>query len=280
MAIDLSVDVPVINNRSELKQWLKPMYIISDYMSDYDTYKKFQQKMYNLIKGCFVIKECREYPVRFKFNKRDSETYELQLRHFVVNLIVWYPFIELNDIDVLNKSFILDCFNDIPAIETYINEKLISTLREYHVKSTKVNYAISEVLYNLRKISEDFSIILGLNFSAPTFIDMYNNNPEIKELMECTFEENMQPHEIEQKLQEYEDKEIGIFKNTKDNPIGTILRAQTGIKLKQLREFTISEGLKPTLTGETIPIPIQNSTMLRGLDRPSYLFIDAMGARK
>ena len=46
---------------------------------------------------------------------------------------------------------------------------------------------------------------------------------------------------------------------------------------KQFAEFTISEGLKPSLEGVTIPKPIENSTMLRGLDRPSYLYIDAMG---
>ena len=47
--------------------------------------------------------------------------------------------------------------------------------------------------------------------------------------------------------------------------------------MKQLAEFTISEGLKPSLEGVTIPMPIENSTLLRGLDRPSYLYIDATG---
>jgi hypothetical protein len=50
--------------------------------------------------------------------------------------------------------------------------------------------------------------------------------------------------------------------------------------LKQFTEFTISEGLKPSLEGVTIPEPIENSTLLRGLDRPSYLYIDATGSRK
>ena len=50
--------------------------------------------------------------------------------------------------------------------------------------------------------------------------------------------------------------------------------------MKQFAEFTISEGLKPSLEGVTIPIPIENSTLLRGLDRPSYLYIDATGARE
>ena len=72
--VNLLKDVPVINNRKELKQWLRPMYIISDYLSDYDTYRAFHQKLYNLIKGCFVIKECREYPIKFKFYKEDKET--------------------------------------------------------------------------------------------------------------------------------------------------------------------------------------------------------------
>ena len=177
--VNLLKDVPVINNRKELKQWLRPMYIISDYLSDYDTYRTFHQKLYNLIKGCFVIKECREYPIKFKFYKEDKETYSLEFRHFIINTIVWYPFVELNDIHVLDKSFILDCYNDIPDIEEkYINNKLIATLRDYHVKSTKVNLAISEVLYGLRQISIDFSLILGLNFDMPMFIDLYNSARE------------------------------------------------------------------------------------------------------
>ena len=47
--------------------------------------------------------------------------------------------------------------------------------------------------------------------------------------------------------------------------------------MKQFTEFTVSEGLKPSLEGITIPLPIENSTLLRGLDRPSYLYIDATG---
>ena len=52
------------------------------------------------------------------------------------------------------------------------------------------------------------------------------------------------------------------------------------IYLKQLSEFAISEGLKPDLTGQTIPIPIQNSTLIRGADTPSYHYIDATASRK
>lgn len=277
---DITNTIPFINNRKELKQYLRPLYIISDYTTDYDTYAEFQTRLFNVIKGCFVIRECREFPIKFKFYKEELETHEMQFRHFVINTILWKPFVELHDLKVLNKDYIMDCMHDIPNIDKYINLKLISTMRDYHLKSTDINYAVSDVLHNLRKISEDFSIILNLNFSAETFIDMYNNIPGIKELMECKFDSSMQPHEIETKLQEYENTLISTLESYDDNPLGVLLRAKTGVKKKQLREFTISEGLKPTIDGRTIPVPISNSTILRGLDRPSYIYTDATGARK
>ena len=277
---NLLEDVPYIHNTDELKMWLRPLYVLDSYLCDYDTYNDFMTKTMNILKGCYPIKECREYPIHFKFNAKDKKEYVLEFRHFCINMILWYPFVELSGLNVLDESFILDCKTQIPRIEDYINYKLITVLRDYHVKSTTINYAISEVLYNLRKISIDFSLILGLNFSACTFFDIYNDNEEIRDIMEVTFPENMQPHEIEQELQELQDRSIDIYTSIPDNPIGVILNVGAGIKTKQFAEFTISEGLKPSLEGVTIPKPIENSTLLRGLDRPSYLYLDATGARK
>ena len=48
--------------------------------------------------------------------------------------------------------------------------------------------------------------------------------------------------------------------------------------MKQLAEFTIADGLKPSIEGVTIAKPIENSTLLKGLDRPSYLYISAVEA--
>ena len=277
---NLETDVPFIHNTKELSYWIKPLYIINDILVDCKTYESTMAKIVNLLRGCFDVRECREYPIKFKFNKKDTEVHTLEFRHFLVNMILWYPFIELYGLDVLNKDFILNCKTDIPAIEDYINYKLITVLRDYHVKSTNINYSISEVLYNLRMISIDYSIILGLNFSLNTFLDLYEKNDEIRDIMEVTFDESMQPYEIEETIDRLQNREIEIFKNDPTNPIGVILTANTGIKHKQLAEFTISGGLIPSLEGVTISKPIENSTLLKGLDRPSYLYISAIGSRK
>lgn len=277
---NLTTDVPYIHNTNELEQWLRPLYILNTKMTSYEEYETFLAQIMNLLRGSYTIRECREYPIRFKFRPKETKEHVLQLRHFAINLIIWNPFVELNDLDVLNEDFILDCEHDIPNIEDYINYKLITVLREYHVKSTTINYRISDVLYNLRRLSIDFSIIMGLNFNATSFFDMYQKNDEIRDIMEVTFDPSLQPHEIEQQLSELQDREIAIYKKDPGNPIGVLLNANTGIKHKQFAEFTISEGLKPSLEGVTIPEPIENSTLLKGLDRPSYLYIDATGARK
>lgn len=281
MAKEYLETVPVIRNRAELEMiYLKPLYILSDYMVDHETYDAFHDTIYNIVKGCFTIHSCREYPVKFKFNTHEKEIYTVQLRHFIVLIKLWHPFVELNDLEVLDDSYIPDYETDIPGINEYINEKLIGTLRDYHIKSTTVNYNISETLHKLRQISGDFSLILGLNFSIPMFIDMYNQYPELREIMEHKFVDNMQPNEIESELHELESREIDFIKGLKDNHLGVVLRAKTGIKTKQLVEFSISEGLKPDLDGNTIPLVIENSTLIKGLDRPSYLYLDGLAARK
>ena len=277
---DLVTDVPVIHNREELAQWLRPLYIIDDILVDDDTYNSMRSCILNLVRGSFTIRACREYPIKFKFNKKDKEEYQLELRDFLINLILFEPFIELYGLNVLDKSYIFDCKTGIPNIENYINNKIILTLKDYQVKNTYLNIRISNVIYNLRMISVDFSQILGLNFNIFTFADMYSSNTEIRDIMETKFDESLQPYEIEAQLKELQNREMQIYKDLPDNELGAILRSATGVKPKQFTEFTIAGGLKPTIDGYTIPEVIQNSILIGGLDRPSYFYIDAGGANK
>ena len=277
---DLVTDIPVIHNREELAQWLRPLYIIDDILVDDDTYNNMRSCILNLVRGSFTIRACREYPIKFKFNKKDKEEYQLELRDFLINLILFEPFIELYGLNVLDKSYIFDCKTGIPNIENYINNKIILTLKDYQVKNTYLNIRISNVIYNLRMISVDFSQILGLNFNIFTFADMYSSNTEIRDIMETKFDESLQPYEIEAQLKELQNREMQIYKDLPDNELGAILRSATGVKPKQFTEFTIAGGLKPTIDGYTIPEVIQNSILIGGLDRPSYFYIDAGGANK
>lgn len=278
---ELENEVPSIKSVKELKPHLLSLYIVDDYMESKEKYEAFIDRIYNIIKGCFTIKECRTYPVKFKFYKEDTAVHTLELRMFLINLFAWYPFISLYGVpNILSKYFIISDPDDLITIEDYINYKIIVTLRNYNVKGTILNEYTAEVLHYMSSICLNFSIIMNLNFSYFTFKEIYDKNPKLRKIMECKFTEDMQPNDIEEFMDENQKTFIESLIADPTNPIGIILKCRTGIKDKQLTEFSIAQSLKPTLDGKIIPIPIENSTLIRGLDRPSYLYIDATGARK
>jgi len=276
--------IPVINTVSDLKDNLQDLYIIETILVSHSDYEVFFDGIYNVLKACFEKKECRTYPVNFKFYIKDTEIFTVELRHFVINLILWYPFIEVNDIKFLNKNFIMDGTRIIADpeydLDDWINYKVIMTLRNFNVKEKTINSAVGYVCAKLINISVDFSEIMNLGFSYFTFMNMYNKYPRIKEIMESTFDDSMQPRDIELTIDKYLKEEVDIYKNDPGNPIGLMFKANTGIKQKQFAEFTIAQGLKPTVDGNVITIPIENSTLIKGLDKPAYQYIDASAARK
>ena len=262
----------------DMKKFLKPIYIIEDYLLDESRYGDLEQTIRNLLRGCFHIKECREYPIEFKFYRKDKETHKLQIRRFLYNLYIWKPFCMLNEFHILDESYILS-EEEIPNVTEFLNEKILTTLQDYNIEQILINESISNVLYSLRSISLDFSDIMNLTFSDHDFIEMLND-PEYREIMELKIPEDMQPIEVEKLLSQYQQRLVRKLKQDKNNPVGIMLRAGTGVKEKQLAEYMIAMGLKPTLTGEVMPIPIETSSLLGGLNRPSYQYIDAIAARK
>ena len=271
-------EVPEIKSVADLKKYIRPLYIIDDYTRDQVTYMKFATEIRNITCGCFIHKECREYPVSFKFYPEDEKPIKVELRMFLYNVYIFYMMILLKGIKVMDESHLLQP-EQIPDLNDYMNEKVIGTLRECNVKQKRINYAVSTINSLLRSISLDFSDLMNLTFTEETFFEMYED-PEFRELMELKFPENAQPKEIENILDDAQHKLISKLTSIKDNPIGIILRAKTGMKHKQLVEYLVADGLKPSLTGELMPIAIENSSLIKGLDRPSYMYIGATAARK
>lgn len=269
--------IPRIKTVKELKEKISPMYVIDSYTSTREDYIQFKDRLMEIVCGCIGTKELREYPIKFKFYKDDKETHELQLRRFLYNVFLWYPLCELHGIKVADGNFIIS-EEQIPDINVFLFKTSISALQNYNVEQTVINRYAADVTYDLNNISLFFSFIMGLHYSDHTFISMY---PEYKDLMETTFSADMQPIEIEAGLNAVEKELVRRLKADKNNPLGIILRSKTGIKTKQLREFMIAVGLRPALTGdEVIPYPLNNSILINGLNSPSSMYIDALGARK
>lgn len=254
------------------------VFIIHDQMSSKKTYKNFIKEIFNYLRAGFEVKELRECPVYFKFNN-DSEIKSLQLRHFLTNLIFWEPLIALDSIDYLDDSFLVDPTKiSSRYIKSYIDEKIIVPYRK-KISNRKLNKVIHDLIFNLSRVSTDFNPILGLTMNIESFMTVANKNPRFNEIIRTKIDPNMQPSEIEEYLHKLTNEEIQILM-TEDNALRPMLRAGTGIKDKQLQEFSINQGLKPDLSGKTIPIPINSNLVVGGINSVSGYYIDALGGRK
>jgi len=270
--------VEAISSVVELKEKLKSIYIIDQYISlPQEDYINFVESIYDIVKGCIEHKDCREYQVTFKFHERDTEIFNMQLRHFLINLFVWYPFTLMPDL--LNSDCIFDAKNDITKVHDYINKTIIA-MTDRDIKNKEMNKAVSKVLEMLRSISLNFSDIMNLSINAHTFTEAYNNSDRMKEIFFAKFSQEDQPAVIEAKMRDMLEEEKQLFKDIPNNSIGIFLKAGEGIKPKQLQEFTSNCGMKPDINGNTVPVVINGSQLVTGLQKPSSMYLDATGARK
>lgn len=260
----------------------KELIVISEYASDPETYSTAIEEFYDYIKQGFEHRELRSCPVHFKFFDNTEETIKtLELRHLLTNMMLWQPLVLLDKYEEINDSYVFDCKHMTSGtLKDYYDNKIIIPFRRV-VKQKKLNMALDEMIYNLSRISTDFNIILGLSINTETFIELAKRNPRFNEIIRTMIDEGMQPNEIEAILNQLMLEEVEIIKN---DPVGNflqpILLTETGIRTKQLAEFSINGGLKPDLDGKTIPKPINANFIVRGLSNIPNYYIDSLGGRK
>ena len=270
------INILPIDVQNIINSFYDKMYIMEDEMDNEKKYKDFIEEFFEYLKAGYEHKQLRECLVHFKFHKDDVEIHSLQLRHFFTNLVFWEPLIVLDSVQYLDKTFIVNC-SQISSryIKNYIDNKIIIPYRN-KISNKKLNRITHDLIFNLGRISTEFNIILGLSMNVESFMNVANKNPRFNEIIRTKLDPKMQPSEIESHLHDLMKEEIQILMQ-EDNVLRPMLRSGTGIKDKQLSEFSINMGLKPSLEGSTIPIPINSNLMVGGLCSISGYYIDAIG---
>ena len=202
-----------IVDKKTLKPYIEKEYVIEDYMENYDAYKRFEEHMYNLIKACYEVRECRKYPITFRFYHSDTKVHKLPFASFILNMFVWSPMCEIKIPGVMNDDFIYDFENlTYKSYSNYINTMLVGTLRSYNVDARIMNRAMAEVISNMGLVPNDFALIIGTSLSLQPFLDAYDQSDRMKEIMTTKWPDGMQPAEIEAANENLMHEAIDIFK--------------------------------------------------------------------
>ena len=259
------------------------VFIIQDIFKDKKSYKELVTELYTYMLQGFERKEVRTHLVQFKFtNEPNEKIHTMQVRHFIVNLFLWFAFIRYGKIDELNSGQIFDCEETVTAKRLYnwINTHLIDPYQTTFDNNT-ISKALDDCIYLLSLIYIDFTLIMGLTIDMESFIEMAERYPKFNDLMHTKPLPGMQPSDIEDmmatKLNEYLDI---VLNQDKTNNIRPFLITGMGINKQQLSQLSIMGGLKPDIEGNVNPIPIDSNFIQGGLDSISNFYVDAQAGCK
>lgn len=252
--------------------------IIEDVLSDSRGYQLVLQNMIDIMKWGFEITEIRHRPVHFVFHNDKEEMQTLQMNNFISNLIVWYGFMDIERIDVLNKDYIIDFSkpNTTKLVVDYIEEKMFSIFEgDFHSK----NKLCDEIFHNIRAVSNAFCLLMGMSISMYDIWQAEKANPEISEIIFGKIDPKLQPVEIEAELNRRTDRLIELFTEV-DCDLKPLLVSGKNISKGQFREMFVKIALKSDINGITIPHLIDTNLVVGGLRKASHQYIEACSSRK
>ena len=253
--------------------------IIEDVLASKKNFNFIFQDLIDIMKYGFEKEEIRKRPIYYKFKKSEKKHRTMQLNHFISNLIFWNPLIEVDKVGLLDESWIFD-FSTFNAntLMSYINDKLLPI---YDTDFATQNVMVDELYHNIISISHAFCLLMGLGVSLYDLHQLELRDPEVMHLMRDPVDTSLEPHEVEEMLTERNKR---LIQKLIEDPIGNdykpFFATGTGLKEAQFREYVISIGFKADINGNTVPILIDNSFLLDGLTKPSFVYLNAISGRK
>lgn len=235
------------------------------------------QDILDIMKYGFERKEIRERTIWFKMHTDSEHKHQVQLRHLMVNLILWYAFVITDSTDILDDSYIFDPrMKALKDITNYMDNKILPVIDSD--MPTK-GYVIDRINFSLTAIAKSFGPVIGLGISIRNIIETAKEYPEIEEIMFKKLDPGLQPSQIEQELSDRTDRMINIFCES-DNDLRPLFLSGKNISKGQFKEIMVMIGLKSDINGKVIPYLVDKNLMVDGISSPSAFIIDAASGRK
>lgn len=268
-------------SKEELDRLYPPdlLLIIEDVLASKKNFRLIFQDLIDIMKYGFEIDEIRKRPMYYKFKASDTVQRVMPLNHLISNLIFWNPLIEVDQVDLLDESWIFDfkTFNT-KTLMAYVNDKLLPV---YDTDFTTQNVMVDELYHYIISIAHAFCLLMGMGISLYDLHQLELRDPEISHLMRDSVDQTLEPHEVEEELNSRNKR---LIQKLVEDPVGNdykpFFACGTGLKEAQFREYVVRIGFKADINGNTVPILIDNNFLLHGLSKPSFLYLNAISGRK
>ena len=184
--------------RELICQYSKACLILDDVLADEESYSISIRTSLDILKYGLEYKEIREMPISFVIHANDSRDvdhlHHLQVRHFLSNMVMWYAFMKMEKVDIMDESFIIDWVGkDIKIVPQYLDEKVLPyNDGDYH----STNAIVDEIVFHIKAISDAFCLIFGYSASIWDIIQAEKKDPTIHDIIYTPIDPAMQPKEL------------------------------------------------------------------------------------
>lgn len=255
--------------------------VLDDVLADEDSYAYVYQDILDILKYGLEFKNVREMPISFIIHHGDStkpeDLKQLEVRHFLSNMVIWYAYMKMECVDILDDSFIIDWKDkDVNFIGDWIDNRIIPY---HHGDFHELNTIVDEIIYHIKAISDAFCLLFGYSASIYDIMQAERANPEIHDILYGEIDPTLQPKELEDKLNDLNKKLIKAFGES-DSDLRPLLKAGKNISANQFREIFLRIGFKADISNRTIPWFIDSNLLITGIDTPAAFYILAESGRK
>src|SRR5574344_785453 len=107
----------------------KTRFDVREIMSTKKRFTQVYDMLYNYMKMGFEEERVRKHPLLYSFD--GNKVYEMEIRHFIVNMICWYPMTKIGKPEDLDETFVLNCkcLNSGQIME-FFNDHIIEPYRD------------------------------------------------------------------------------------------------------------------------------------------------------
>lgn len=206
----------------------------------------------------------------------NSESFDATAGYVMINLFLINSFVGQKI--QLTKE---DLFNAPTVTQKLLQEYFNNILEKYASSGIKdldiVRETIYQTLNEMSDVSGEYNVLSGNSISYTDFVKLSVNDPEAYALFHPVVKEG-QYSEIEKQFKNHGKKLINYFETHEETELYPFVASETGINTKQLVQCIGFVGLKPDITGNVIPVTIEDN-FLNGLKGIESYFINCKGTR-
>jgi len=198
----------------------------------------------------------------------------------LANLLISFPFIIIEkkfNLEVTKESFFLH--NNIKQLREFINNFVNkSRILVSESELTLLSEEIADLITLLSDLANKTNNKFGNTINLYSISKLYNENQEVKDLINFKIPDKLQFNEIENLIEE-KYKEFETILSNNNTCLKNLIKCGSAINVKQMGQTFVNIGLKPTLFGGIFD-HVVNTSFLHGLRNIDDFYVNATSARK